>query len=538
MKGAFFTPTAAPSVASEAAAAMAASAPPAPTPVSVYDLRPRAAKLWILAGAACISVLTPATDTVYLPALPSVRRSLGGSEDAVTASVSVYMAAVGLCCLLWGPLSDRFGRRAPLLGSLALFLAFTAACPFSPSIGALIVLRALEGAFVGSTVSVTQGVIADTFAPHERGTALGLFFIPLLVGPIVAPIVGGALSAAFTWRATFWLLLALGGALFLVALALPETHPHYAQLLRRQARGEASAAAGTAAAATAATAAGAEASAAAAAKSAAAEAAAEAAAVSGGGASAAASLSFDLEDAPRGELLMPWVPLTMMVETEVLPFVLLSGVNFGAMFMSLTMLPTLLAAPPYSLTETSVGLCYIPIGVSMMVGSTLGGQASDRAAAASPGVASARVVPSILGSLALPAGAIVFGPILGAGGPLLAALLVGHVLIGLGQSLYMGGFMSYLTTIKQAQASAASAGSMVLNFVIAAVLISAAVPLKEALGAGGLFGLFAAIHALVAAVALRHARLRAAEAVEAVRKAVADGAVQNPAALAVAAVGV
>ena len=215
------------------------AAAPASLAATVYDLRSRAAKNAILAGAAWISLLTPATDTIYLPALPSVHDSLGGGDDAVTASVSVYMACVGIFSLVWGPLSDRFGRRAPLLGSLALFLAFTAACPASPSIGALIVLRAFEGVFVGSTISVTQGVIADTFAPAERGTALGLFFLPLLVGPIVAPIVGGALAAAFSWRATFWLLVALGGVLFVVALLLPETHPHYAQLLRRSARSRA-----------------------------------------------------------------------------------------------------------------------------------------------------------------------------------------------------------------------------------------------------------------------------------------------------------
>ena len=382
----------------------------AAAPATVYDLRSRAAKNAILAGAAWISLLTPATDTIYLPALPSVLDSLGGGDDAVTASVSVYMACVGIFSLVWGPLSDRFGRRAPLLGSLALFLAFTAACPASPSIGALIVLRAFEGVFVGSTISVTQGVIADTFAPAERGTALGLFFLPLLVGPIVAPIVGGALAAAFSWRATFWLLVALGGVLFVVALLLPETHPHYAQLLRRSARSSGAAAASADAADAAH---------------------AVAAALPGGGATAAASAAFDTEDAPRGEMLAPWVPVAMMFEPALLPFVLLSSVNFGAMFMSLTLLPSLLAEPPYSLGVASVGLCYIPIGVAMMAGSVLGGIASDQAAARSPGVASARIVPSILGSLALPAGAIVFGPILGAGGPLFAALLVGHVLIGL-----------------------------------------------------------------------------------------------------------
>lgn len=86
--------------------------------------------------------------------------------------------------------------------------------------------------------------------------------------------------------------------------------------------------------------------------------------------------------------------------------------------------------------------------------------------------------------------------------------------------------MSYLTTVKQAQASAASSGSMFLNFVVAAVLISAAPPLQRALGAGGLFGLFACLHAVLAGAALLHTRRRAAEAVT----------VANPSAACVAAV--
>jgi len=87
----------------------------------------------------------------------------------------------------------------------------------------------------------------------------------------------------------------------------------------------------------------------------------------------------------------------------------------------------------------------------------------------------------------------------------------------------MGGFMSYLTTVKQSQASAASSGSMFLNFVVAAVLISAAPPLQRALGAGGLFGLFACLHAALAGNALLYTRRAAAAAAEGV-------AVGNPAA--------
>ena len=451
---------------------------------SIYDRRPRALKNAILAAAACTSILVPATDTIYLPALDSVRRSLGGSIDEVAASVSVYMAMVGVFSLLWGPLSDRYGRRRPLILSLVLFLVATAACPFSPTMTSLIVLRAIEGAVVCASVTVAQGVVADTFAPHERGTALGLFFLPLLVGPIVAPIVGGALSGWQDWRATFFLLLVLGALILPIVCWLPETHHYFAyreveakggpraeDKARPDDEGEAGGPGAADAGPTAAAAAASEPAAAAA---------------------RPAAAPHDELGVPQME--PPWVPLTFMVEEKLWPFVALSGANFGGMFMSLTMLPTFLAAPPYSLSATMIGLCYVPIGLTMMAGSICGGILSDRAAATAPGVVAARLVPSIIGSLVLPVGCLVFGFVLRQGGPLTVALILGHSLIGFGQAVYMAGFMAYLTTVKGRQASGASAGSMTVNFVLAAVLISAAPPLQAALGTHGLFALIAGLH--------------------------------------------
>jgi MFS family permease len=196
------------------------------TPPSLFDLHSRPRKRAILAGAAFISILTPFTDTVYLPALGNVAATLTGADDAhaLSATVSVYMVCVGVFSLVWGPMSDYFGRKWPIFLSLVLFLAFTGGCAVASDVFTLIGLRAAQGAVVGCTVSATQGVVADVFAPAERGWAMGWFLIPLLVGPIAAPIVGGALSAAAGWRSTFYLLLGLAGLLLVISAWLPETH--------------------------------------------------------------------------------------------------------------------------------------------------------------------------------------------------------------------------------------------------------------------------------------------------------------------------
>ena len=128
---------------------------------SIYDLRTPRRRLQILLAAAVISSLTPFTDTIYLPALVSVRQTLSGAtDDGVAASVSAYMAAVGVASLFWGPLSDYYGRRWPVFASLVLFLAFTSGCLVAPTMDALIGLRAAEGVAVAAAVTVTQSVVA------------------------------------------------------------------------------------------------------------------------------------------------------------------------------------------------------------------------------------------------------------------------------------------------------------------------------------------------------------------------------------------
>jgi MFS transporter, DHA1 family, multidrug resistance protein len=164
----------------------------------------RQQRLILLAGA-MISILTPFTDTVYLPALESVGEDLHCSQTMVALTVSFYLAAVGgsLFCaslihyyferpvmlsmllfflftvgqIVWGPLSDYYGRLSVLYVSLAIFEAFTIACIFARDINTLIVLRTVQGFIVGNAVVAVQAIISDVFAPAQRGAAMGAFLV-------------------------------------------------------------------------------------------------------------------------------------------------------------------------------------------------------------------------------------------------------------------------------------------------------------------------------------------------------------------------
>ena len=175
-----------------------------------------------------VSMLTPFTDTIYLPALKSVAFELKASDSMVALTVSTYLAAVGLGQLIWGPLTDYYGRLRVLYISLAVYEALTIGCIFADTINTLIVLRTLEGFAVGGTVVVVAAIVSDVFPPEERGTASGKLLAPLLIGPVIAPLVGGIIAQTFTWRGDIVLLAVITVPIFcLVVRYIPETHSWY-----------------------------------------------------------------------------------------------------------------------------------------------------------------------------------------------------------------------------------------------------------------------------------------------------------------------
>ena len=154
---------------------------------------PRERQLLFIAGG-MVSILTPFTDTVYLPALKDIAIDLRANNALAADTVSSYLAAVAFGQLIWGPMSDYFGRRKVIFTALLLFEAFTIGIVFVPDINTLLVLRSLQGLVVGSTVCTVQAIVGDVYAPEQRGMAMGNMMGPVLIGPVIAPLVGGALA--------------------------------------------------------------------------------------------------------------------------------------------------------------------------------------------------------------------------------------------------------------------------------------------------------------------------------------------------------
>ncbi|MCI5069506.1 multidrug effflux MFS transporter [Acidovorax sp.] len=179
--------------------------------------------LAILVLAALLSI-QPVTTDLYLPALPALTRSLGAPLSAAQLTLSGLLLAFGCSQMVWGPLSDRFGRRPILLVGLAIYAVASLGSALAPSMALLIAWRVAQGAAMGAVVMCARAIVRDLYTPQEGARAMSKALTGLgIVACVCAPL-GGLLSQWLGWRAALLAVAAYGvGTLALVALRLPET---------------------------------------------------------------------------------------------------------------------------------------------------------------------------------------------------------------------------------------------------------------------------------------------------------------------------
>lgn len=172
-----------------------------------------------------LSALGPLSLDLYLPALPTLTAELGAGDAAGQLSLSLCMIGLALGQLLVGPLTDRLGRRMPLLVGVAVFALSAGLCALAPSIGVLLVLRLLGGLAGGAGIVIARAMVRDLYGGSQLARVFALITLVLGVAPIVAPLLGGLLLTMTSWRGVFAALAVLGIALLAAAATLGETLP-------------------------------------------------------------------------------------------------------------------------------------------------------------------------------------------------------------------------------------------------------------------------------------------------------------------------
>ncbi|KAA9009289.1 multidrug effflux MFS transporter [Histidinibacterium aquaticum] len=173
-----------------------------------------------------LAAVGPFAIDMYLPALPLIAQDLQVTETHVQTTLTAYFACFGLSQLAWGPLSDRFGRKAPIFAGLGIFAVASVGCALAPTIGALTGFRALQGVGAAVVMVTPRAIIRDIETGPKATRLMAMVMLVISVSPMLAPLAGAGLMQIGSWRLMFWVLCgAVVLSLLLTTFALKETLP-------------------------------------------------------------------------------------------------------------------------------------------------------------------------------------------------------------------------------------------------------------------------------------------------------------------------
>ncbi|HEY5675201.1 MAG TPA: DHA2 family efflux MFS transporter permease subunit, partial [Myxococcales bacterium] len=162
--------------------------------------------------------------TIVNVALPHMAGELGATTDQISWVLTSYLVSSAIVMPLTGYFADTLGRKRFLLVSIAGFVAASALCGIAQSLFQIVLFRLLQGVFGAALVPLSQAIMSDAYPPEERGKAMAIWGLGVMVGPVLGPTLGGWLTDVASWRWTFYINVPIGAlSLFLAAAAVPAT---------------------------------------------------------------------------------------------------------------------------------------------------------------------------------------------------------------------------------------------------------------------------------------------------------------------------
>ncbi|MSP83142.1 MAG: Bcr/CflA family efflux MFS transporter [Alphaproteobacteria bacterium] len=172
-----------------------------------------------------VSALGPATINIFIPSMPGVGRAFDVDYEAVQLSLTLYLIGIALGQLVYGPISDRHGRRPALIGGFAIYALGTVVCFFADGIWGLIVGRVIQSIGGCAGLVMARAIVRDLYDRNRAASELAYVTTGMVALPMIAPTIGGYLDAWFGWRASF-IVLEVAALIILTFIVgrLKETH--------------------------------------------------------------------------------------------------------------------------------------------------------------------------------------------------------------------------------------------------------------------------------------------------------------------------
>ena len=191
-------------------------------PILAYPIL--AYPIWLPGLLGLFIAIGPAATDMYLPAFPAVEATFGSPSGTAQLTLAAWFAGLAIGQITQGTLSDRFGRRRPLMFGMALFAVATVGCALAPSIGWLAAFRCLAAMGSSAGMVIGRAVVRDLADGHRAAVLMSRLMLVMGVAPILAPTIGAAVLVVADWRGIFWILAAYGAMCSVLAWrVLPET---------------------------------------------------------------------------------------------------------------------------------------------------------------------------------------------------------------------------------------------------------------------------------------------------------------------------